>query len=66
MNHRMVCLVQHVSGDITLHIEQAIRYVSKTVEAVREGMSAPRRFKGIKNDIYFAASDLQCYNFHAI
>jgi len=55
MKHRIVCLILHAQSNITLLIEHTIRYVSKTIEAIREGRSAPRRLKNIKNDIHFAA-----------
>jgi len=55
MKHKIVCLILHAHSDIKLLIEQTIRYVSKTIEAVRDGRSAPRRLKNIKNDIHFPA-----------
>ena len=56
MKHRIVCLILHAHSDIKLLlIERTIRYVSKTIEAVREGRSVPRRLKNIKNDIHFPA-----------
>lgn len=55
MKHKIVCLILHARSDIKLLIEQTIRYVSKTIEAVRDGRSAPRRLKNIKNDIHFPA-----------
>ena len=55
MKHKIVCLILHAHSDIKLLIEQTIRYVSKTIEAVRDGRSVPRRLKNIKNDIHFPA-----------
>jgi hypothetical protein len=55
MKHRIVRLVLNAHDDIKLLIERTIRYVSKTIEAVREGRSTPRRLKNIKNDIHFPA-----------
>lgn len=55
MKHRIVHLVLNAHDDIKLFIERTIRYVSKTIEAVREGRSTPRRLKNIKNDIHFPA-----------
>lgn len=55
MKHKIVCLILHAHSDIKLLIEQTIRYVSKTIEAVRDGRTAPRRLKNIKNDIHFPA-----------
>ena len=40
MKHKIVCLILHAHSDIKLLIEQTIRYVSKTIEAVRDGRSA--------------------------
>ena len=45
----------HAHSDIKLLIERTIRYVSKTIESVRDGRSTPRRLKNIKNDIHFPA-----------
>jgi hypothetical protein len=55
MKHRIVRLVLHAHDDIKLFIQQTIHYVSKTIEAVREGRSMPRRLKNIKNGIHFPA-----------
>lgn len=55
MKHKMVYLIVHAHSDIKLLIERTIRYISKTIEAVRDGRSAPRRLKNIKNDIHFPA-----------
>lgn len=55
MKHRIVSLIINKSGDIVSLIKQTIEYLSKTVEAVREGRSYPRRLKNIKNDIHFPA-----------
>ena len=41
MKHRIVRLVLHAGNDIQLFIERTIAYVSKTIEAVREGRSTP-------------------------
>jgi len=55
MKHTIVHLVLHAHSDIKLLIERTIRYISKTIEAVREGRSTPRQLKNIKNDIHFPA-----------
>ncbi len=55
MKHRMICLILNAHSDIKLLIEKTIHYVSQTIEAVRDGRSAPRRLKNIKNDIHFPA-----------
>ena len=55
MKHRIVCLILQAHGDISRLIKQTIRYLSTTTESVREGRSAPRRLKNIKNDIHFPA-----------
>ena len=47
----MVCLILYAGTDIKQLIERTIGYISKTVEAVREGRSAPGPLKNIKNDI---------------
>ena len=55
MKHRIVHLILHARSDIKLLIERTLRYISKTVEAVRKGRSTPRKLKNIKNDIHFSA-----------
>ncbi|MBT8438237.1 MAG: hypothetical protein KJO91_00815 [Gammaproteobacteria bacterium] len=55
MKHRIVRLVLHAHDDIKLFIERTIHYISKTIEAVREGRSTPRKMKNTKNDIHFPA-----------
>jgi len=55
MKHRIVSLIINKSGDIVTLIKQTIEYISRTIEAVREGRSYPRRLKNIKNDIHFPA-----------
>lgn len=53
MKHKVIYLILHAHNDIRRLIEKTIDYVSKTIEAVRDGRSAPRRLKNIKNDIHF-------------
>lgn len=55
MKHRIVHLVLHAHSDIRLSIERTLRYISRTVEAVRTGRSTPRKLKNIKNDIHYPA-----------
>ena len=55
MKYRIVRLVLHTHSDIDQFIERTIHYVSKTIEAVREQRSTPRRLKNIKNGSYFSA-----------
>ena len=55
MKHKIACLILHAGTGIKQLIKQMIGYISKTVEAVREGRSAPRSFKNIKNDIHYSA-----------
>lgn len=55
MKHRIVRFIQHAHCDISAFIMRTIHYMSKTVEAVRRGRSAPRRLKNAKNDIHYAA-----------
>ncbi len=53
MKHRIITLLLNSSGDIKRLIEQTAEYISKTIEAVREGRSYPRTLKNIKNDIHY-------------
>jgi len=55
MKHKIVCLILYAGTDIKPLIEHTISYISKTIEAVREGRSAPRSLKNIKNDIHYSA-----------
>jgi len=55
MKHRIVLLITSQTDRITTLIKQSIAYLSKTVEAVREGRSYPRKLKNIKNNIHFPA-----------
>lgn len=55
MKHRLVFLIRHAHEDIGSIIQRTIRYMSQTIEAVRQGRSAPRRLKNIKNNIHFTA-----------
>lgn len=55
MKHRIIILITSKSDDISSLIKQTVEYLSKTIEAIREGRSYPRRLKNIKNDIHFPA-----------
>ena len=55
MKHRIIQLILQSSNDCLLLIHRTIRYISRTIEAVREGRSNPRKLKNIKNDIHFTA-----------
>lgn len=55
MKHKIICLILHAGTEVKRLIEQTIAYISKTVEAAREGRVASRRLKNIKNDIHYSA-----------
>lgn len=55
MKHRLIYLIQHAHEDIASIIRRTVRYIGQTIEAIREGRSAPRRLKNIKNNIHFPA-----------
>ncbi len=55
MKNQLVLFILNVSEGILLGIHRTIHYIAETVEAVREGRSAPRKLKNIKNDIHFPA-----------
>jgi len=55
MKHHWVYLIRHAHEDITMTIQRTIHYLSKTIEAVRYGRSAPRKLKNIKNNIHYHA-----------
>jgi len=55
MKHRIVMILNAKAIDLSRLIENTVEYISKTVEAVRDGRSYPRRLKNIKNDIHFPA-----------
>jgi len=53
MKHRLVSLIIDKSDDMIALIKQTAEYISKTIEAIREGRNNPRNLKNIKNDIHF-------------
>lgn len=55
MKHKIIRLILHAGTDLKSLIETTICYMGKTVEAVREGRSAPRPLKNIKNDLHYPA-----------
>jgi len=56
MKHKVISLILLTSTEKVFNvlINELINYISKTVEAIREGRSFPRRLKNIKNDIHYA------------
>ncbi len=55
MKHRILTIITAKSSEVSILIKQTAEYLSKTIEAVRDGRSYPRRLKNIKNDIHFPA-----------
>jgi hypothetical protein len=55
MKHRIVMMINAKGRQLSQLITEAVEYISKTVEAVREGRSYPRKLKNIKNNIHFSA-----------
>jgi hypothetical protein len=55
MKHKIITLITCKSDKIVSLIKQTVGYLSRTIEAVRESRSYPRRLKNIKNDIHFSA-----------
>ena len=53
--HQVINFIRHSIDGFLCDINRLIRYIAKTIEAVREGRSAPRLLKNIKNDIHFTA-----------
>ena len=53
MKHRIVQLILNHKWGIRSLIDRTIRYISRTIESVRPGRTAPRKLKNIKNDIHF-------------
>ena len=56
MKHQMVKLLLITTYNKAFYkrLNELIDYMSKTVEAIREGRSFPRKLKNIKNDIHYA------------
>ena len=55
MKHRIVQLILNHKLDVGSLIDRTIEYISRTIESVRPGSTAPRKLKNIKNDIHFPA-----------
>jgi len=55
MKHRIVILLNCQKTLLKQLLKETIRYISQTIEAVREGRSYPRKLKNIKNNIHFLA-----------
>lgn len=55
MKHTVITLILNVRDHFSTRIQNAIHYLSQTIEAVRPGRSVPRRLKHYKNDIHFPA-----------
>ena len=53
MKHHLIYMIRHAHEGITAIIKRTIYYIGLTVEAIREGRTAPRKLKNIKNDIHF-------------
>ena len=55
MKHRIIELIVHSKPELRSLIDKTINYISKTIESIRPGRTAPRKLKNIKNDIHFPA-----------
>jgi len=55
MKHHLVYLIRQVHKDIAFEIQQIVLYISQTIEAVRDGRSAPRNVKHTNNNLHFSA-----------
>ncbi len=55
MKHQIIQLTLLIGNDCLFLIHRTIKYISRTVEAVRDGRSNPRKLKNIKNNIHFTA-----------
>jgi hypothetical protein len=53
--YQVINFIRHSTDGFLCDINRLIRYIAITIEAVREGRSAPRLLKNIKNDIHFTA-----------
>ncbi len=57
--HQVINFIRHSTDGFLCDINRLIRYIAITItitiEAVREGRSARRLLKNIKNDIHFTA-----------
>jgi hypothetical protein len=55
MKHHLVYLIRHAHKNITCNIKQIVLYISQSIEAVRNGRSAPRNVKHTNNNLHFSA-----------
>jgi len=55
MKHRIVQLILNYKWGLRPLIDRTISYISRTIESLRPGITAPRKLKNIKNDIHFPA-----------
>ena len=55
MKHHLVYLIRHAHKNIAYQIKKIVFYISQTIEAVREGRSAPRKVKHTNNNLHFTA-----------
>lgn len=53
MKNQIVTMLNCKTSDLKDYIKQTVLYISKTIEAVREGRSNPRNLKNVKNDIHY-------------
>ena len=53
--HQAINFIRDSTDGFLCDINRLIRYIAITIEAVREGRSALRLLKNIKNDIHFTA-----------
>ena len=55
MKHHLVYLIRHAHKDIAFNIQQIVLYISQTIEAVRDGRTAPRKVKHTNNNLHFSS-----------
>jgi catalase (peroxidase I) len=55
MKHHLIYLIRHAQENFSNYIKRTVVYISQTIEAVREGRSAPRKVKHTNNNLHFTA-----------
>lgn len=55
MKHHLVYLIRHAHKNIVGMIKKIVFYISQTIEAVRNGRTAPRNVKHTNNNLHFSA-----------
>ena len=55
MKHHLVYLIRYADKEFTYNITKMVFYISQTIEAVRDGRSAPRKVKHTNNNLHFTA-----------